>query len=181
MWSQPTLKGGGKKTYMTNRVRARRSSVCRHTLHACGSVCVCFLSAGLLVFIFALMFRLHVLSVLLSSCNKLPYPLQAPRLCPFGVYFSLLSFCLKPALSYHPGSLPRRCSFSPPASLSPCEVCDLCNFILPVTGDISQSRSMNIDELIQITVSKRPDTEISGSHSSNGHPSLKLEHVHIML
>lgn len=150
-----------------------------HTLHARGSVCVCFLSTGLLVFIFALMFPLHVLCVSLSSCNKLPYLLQALRLCPFGVYFSLLSFCLKPALSYHPHSLAWRRSFSPPASLSPCEVCDLCNFILPVAGDISQSGSMNIDELIQNTLSKRPDREISGSHSSNGHPSPTHWHAHI--
>jgi len=130
-----------------------------HTLHAQGCVCVCVFvcSPGACVFIFALMFPLHVLCVSLSSSNKLPNLLQALRHCPFGVCFSLLSFCLKPALSYHARSLAQHSSFSPSlflVSLSPCEVCDLCNFILPVAGDISQSRSMNIDELIQSAVSK---------------------------
>lgn len=63
------------------------------------------------------MFPLHVLCVSLSSRNKLPNPPQAPRLCPFGVCFSLLSFCWKPALSYDPRSLSQHRSFSP--SLSP--------------------------------------------------------------
>ena len=81
-----------------------------------------------------------------------------PRGFALLVFASLCShFCLKPALSYHPRSL-----FSPslilslalPASLSPCEVCDLCNFIPPVAWDISQSGSMNIDELIRSALSK---------------------------
>lgn len=92
-------------------------SSCHVTLciHKC--VCVCLFSTGPCVFIFVVMYPLHVLCVSLSSLNKLPNPQQAPRLCPFGVCFSLLSFCLKPALSYHPRSLPRHHSFSPSLSL----------------------------------------------------------------
>lgn len=38
------------------------------------SVCICLFSTVVHVFIFVLMFRLHVLYVSLSSCNKLPNP-----------------------------------------------------------------------------------------------------------
>lgn len=104
-------------------------------------MCICLFSPGVPVLIFALMFSLHVLCVALLRHNKLPHPPRAQRLCPFGVCFSLLSFCLKPALSYHPRSLSLGIAHSlprsPHLSLSPCEVCDLCNFIPPVTGDIS--------------------------------------------
>lgn len=59
-------------------------------------ICVgfCFFSTGLCVFISALMFPLHVLCVSLSTRNKLLKPLQASRLCPFGVCFSLRSLSL---------------------------------------------------------------------------------------
>lgn len=133
-------------------------------------ICVgfCFFSTGLCVFISALMFPLHVLCVSLSTRNKLLKPLQASRLCPFGVCFSLRSLSLfffssppKPA-SYQLRSLPLHRSFSaslfPARFLPSCEVCDLCNFILLVAGDISQSRSMNIDELIQSALSKGQTT-----------------------
>lgn len=124
-------------------------------------VWVYLFSTGMCVFISALMFPLHVLCVSLSSRNKLPIPLQALRICPFGVCFSLLSFFI----IFFPWNLPPLINsahflciaHSPllfPASLSSCEVCDLCNFILLVAGDISQSRSMNIDELIQSALSK---------------------------
>lgn len=117
----------------------------------------------------ALMFPLHVLCVSLSTRNKLLKPLQASRLCPFGLCFSLRSLSLffffsppKPAPSYQLRSLPLHRSFSaslfPARFLPSCEVCDLCNFILLVAGDISQSRSMNIDELIQSALSKGQTT-----------------------
>lgn len=127
-------------------------------MHKGVCVYIYLFSTGLHVFIFTLTFPLHVLCVALSSRNKLPNPHHAPKLCPFAVCFSLLSFCLKPALSYHLRSLSQHRSFSPTLSPSPsppsCEVCDLCNFILPVAGDISQSGSMNIDELIRSALSK---------------------------
>lgn len=178
MWIYPRLKGESKKTYITNRRRDRRSFICL-SLHSCCRVILC-MHVGVYVFAFS---PWACWSLSLHLCS----------LCMFYVfYFQVVINSLTP---YRPEALPFWCLLlfalilsetctllsSPltssallilsPAPLSPCEVCDLCNFILPVAGDISQSGSMNIDELIQNTLSKRPDTEISGSHSSNGHPS----------
>ena len=101
-------------------------TLCMHRVYVCVCVCVCVclfvLHSRVCVFISALMFPpLHVLCVSLSSCNKLPHPSTSPEALPFRCFFSLLSFCLKPALSYHrpARSIAHSLRRSPPRPPSP--------------------------------------------------------------
>ena len=106
----------------------------------CVGVCICLFSLSVRVFVFALMFPMCVLFVALSRSNKLPNLPTGPEALPFWC-LSLFAFILSETYALLSTPLIFLASFllslTLPASLCPCEVCDLCNFILPVARDIS--------------------------------------------
>lgn len=113
-----------------------------HTLYAkcvCGCVHLFVFSGCACLYLCS-----HVPDVCFICCtfkgNKLPNLRTGPEALPFWC-LSLFAFILfetyallSTPLTFPASLLP---SLTLPASLSPCEVCDLCNFILPVAGDIS--------------------------------------------